>query len=124
VECLVRAPLIDATAGRSIDLVGPDMLTYAEILSGIASELEIDRPGLNLPVFTAPAFGAVAAAIAGSDVDLVRALMGSLNADVLPRSGRAAQEMTELFGVTPLPFVRAVRRALADWERSEPLSGR
>ena len=50
--------------------------------------------------------------------------MGSLNADVLPRSERAAREMAELFGVTPLPFLRAVRRALADWERDEPLAAR
>jgi uncharacterized protein YbjT (DUF2867 family) len=124
VQCLVRAPLIAATAGRSIDLVGPDRLTYGEILSVIADELGIDRPPVGVPVFSAPAFGAVAAAIAGSDVELVRALMGSLNADILPRSERAAEEMTELFGVTPLPFARAVRRALAEWERSEPLSAR
>jgi uncharacterized protein YbjT (DUF2867 family) len=124
IQCLVRTPLIDATAGRSIDLVGPEALTYGEILQGIAVELELDRPELDLPIFTAPAFAAVAAAIAGSDTDLVRALMGSLDADVLPRSERAAEEMAELYGITPLPFARAVRRALADWEAEEPLSGR
>lgn len=124
VQCLVRTPLIDATAGRSIDIVGPDALTYAEILAGIAAELGVDRPEMDLPIFTAPAFAAIAAAIAQADTDLVRALMGSLNADVLPRSERAAQEMAELFGVTPTPFPRAVRRALAEWEREEPLAGR
>jgi uncharacterized protein YbjT (DUF2867 family) len=124
VQCLARTPLIDATAGRSIDLVGPDVLTYAEILTGIARELGIDRPEVDLPIFTAPAFGAVAAAIAGADTDLVRALMGSLNADVLPRSEDAAREMAELFGSPPLGFTRAVRRALAAWEREEPLAGR
>ena len=66
----------------------------------------------------------MASAIAGSDLELVRALMGSLNADVLPRSAEAAKEMAKLFGVTPLPFPRAVRRALADWEREEPLAAR
>ncbi|HET6869719.1 MAG TPA: NAD(P)H-binding protein [Solirubrobacteraceae bacterium] len=124
VECLVRTPLIDATCGRSIDIVGPDPLTYAEILEGIAAELELDRPPVKLSVFTAPAFAAVGSKIAGSDADLVRALMGSLNADVLPRSQRAAQEMNGLFGINPLPFVRAVRRALADWELEEPLAAR
>ena len=124
IQCLVRAPSIDDTAGRSIDLVGPDVLTYAEILRGIAAELEIDRPPVDLPIFTAPAFGVVAAAIADADADLVRALMGSLNADVLPRSDRAAEEMTEIFAVKPLAFSRAVRRALAEWERDEPLSAR
>jgi uncharacterized protein YbjT (DUF2867 family) len=124
IQCLVRTPLIDGTAGRSIDLVGPEVLTYAEILHAIATELELDRPEVDLPIFTAPAFAAVASAIAGADTDLVRALMGSLDADVLPRSERAAAEMVELYGVHPLRFTRAVRRALADWEREEPLRGR
>jgi uncharacterized protein YbjT (DUF2867 family) len=124
IRCLVGTPLIDATAGRSIDLVGPEVLAYAEILRGIADELGVDRPEVALPIFSAPTFGAVASAIAGSDADLVSALMGSLGADVLPRSQAAAQEMADLFGVTPLPFTRAVRRALADWELDEPLAAR
>ena len=124
IECLVRTPLIAAASGRSIDIVGPDVLSYAEILGGIAGELGIDRPGVELPIFTPPAFAAVASRIAGADVDLVRGLMGSLGSDVLPRSERAAQEMEDLYDVQPLPFVRAVRRALADWEREEPLAAR
>lgn len=123
-ECLVRTPLIKATSGRSIDIVGPDPLSYGEILEGIAVELEIDRPQVKLSVFTAPAFAAVASRIAGADTDLVRALMGSLDSDVLPRSERAARELEELYGFKSLPFRRAVRRALADWERDEPLAAR
>ena len=124
IECLVRTPLIAAAAGRSIDIVGPDVLSYSEILRGIAAELGIDRPEVELPIFTPPAFAAVASRIAGADVDLVRGLMGSLGSDVLPRSERAAQEIEDLYNVRPLPFVRAVRRALADWEREEPLAAR
>ena len=124
IECLVRTPLIAAAAGRSIDIVGPDVLSYSEILRGIAAELGIDRPEVELPIFTPPAFAAVASRIAGADVDLVRGLIGSLGSDVLPRSERAAQEMEDLYDVKPLPFVRAVRRALADWEREEPLAAR
>jgi uncharacterized protein YbjT (DUF2867 family) len=124
VRCLAGTPGIEATAGRSLDLVGPDVLTYGEMLAGIAGELGIDRPRVELPIFSVPTFGAVASAIAGSDAELVRALMGSLNADVLPRSEHAAQEIAALYGIKPLSFVRAVRRALADWEREEPLAGR
>lgn len=124
IECLVRTPVIEGTAGCSIDLVGPDVLTYGEMLHGIAAELEIDRPEVDVPIFTLPAFAAVASAIAGSDAALVRALMGSLNTDILPRSEHAAREMEELFGVRALPFRRAVRRALADWEHEEPLAAR
>ena len=82
-QCLVRTPLVDGTAGRSIDLAGPEVLTYEQILRGIADELELDRPSVGLPIFTAPAFAAVGSAIAGADIDLARALMGSLNSDVL-----------------------------------------
>ncbi len=124
VQCLVRTPLIDDAWGRSIDLVGPDEVTYGEMLEGIASELVIERPPVALPVFTAPAFAAVASRIAGADTDLVRALMESLDSDMLARSDRAAQEMEELYGFRPLPFTRAVRLALADWERDEPLAAR
>jgi uncharacterized protein YbjT (DUF2867 family) len=124
IECLVRTPVLESTSGRSIDVVGPDVVTYAELLAAIAAELGIARPGVDLPIFTAPAFAAVASRIAGVDADLVRALMGSLNADVLPRSDRAAQEMEDLFGIKPLPLMRAIRRALMDWEREEPLRGR
>jgi uncharacterized protein YbjT (DUF2867 family) len=124
IACLVRTPLVERTEGKSIDLAGPQTLTYADILKGIAAELGVDRPEVDLPIFTAPTFAVVASAIAGSDVDLVRALMGSLNADVLPRSERAAGEMAELYGISPLPFTRAVRRALGDWEREEPLAAR
>jgi uncharacterized protein YbjT (DUF2867 family) len=124
VRSLVRTPLIEATAGRSIDLVGPEPLTYAEILRGIAAELYVGRPEVNLPIFTAPAYAAIASAIAGADGELVRALMGSLNEDVLPRSEDAVHEMTELYGVRPTPFARAVRQALADWEGEEPLVAR
>jgi uncharacterized protein YbjT (DUF2867 family) len=124
IACLARTPLIAETEGQSIDLVGPEALTYAEMLNGIAAELGVDRPEVEVPIFTVPAFAAVASAISGSDVDLVRGLMGSLNADVMPRSERAAQEMAELYGITPLPFTRAVRRALGDWEREEPLAAR
>lgn len=124
VRSLVRTPQTDATAGRSIDLVGPNALAYADILQGIAGELGIDRPEVDLPVFTAPAFAAIGSAIAGVDVDLVRALMGSLNSDVLPRSEKAVDDMARLFGIKPVDFPRAVRRALRDWERDEPLAGR
>jgi uncharacterized protein YbjT (DUF2867 family) len=124
IECLVRTPSIERTEGRSIDIAGPDVLSYAEMLHGIAAELGVDRPDVNLPIFTAPAFAAAASTIAGSDLTLVRALMGSLNADVLPRSTKAAKEMAKLFGITPLPFSRAVRRALRDWESEEPLAAR
>jgi uncharacterized protein YbjT (DUF2867 family) len=124
VRCLTRAPRLEQAAGRSIDVVGPDVLTYGLMLEGIAEALGIGRPVVALPISLTPITAAVAAAVGGVPVELVGALMGSLIVDVLPRSGRAAEELTELFSVDPLPFERAVSRALAEWEHEEPLAAR
>ncbi len=124
VRCLIQAPLLERTAGRSIDVVGPDVLTYGAMLRGIAEALGIGRPEIAVPVSITPVTAAVAAAVGDAPVDLVGALMGSLVADVLPRSDRAAAELAELFGIQPLSFERAVSRALAEWELEEPLAAR
>ncbi len=124
VRCLIQAPLLERTAGRSIDVVGPDVLTYGAMLQGIAEALGIGRPAVAVPISITPVAAAVAAAVGTAPVDLVGALMGSLVADVLPRSDRAAEEIADLFGLQPLPFERAVGRALAEWELEEPLAAR
>lgn len=124
IRCLIQAPQLERTAGRSIDIVGPDVLTYGLMLEGIAEALGVGRPAIAVPISSTPVTAAVAAAIGTVPVDLVEPLMGSLVADVLPRSDRAAEELAELFGVHPLSFARAVSRALAEWEREEPLAAR
>jgi uncharacterized protein YbjT (DUF2867 family) len=124
VRCLIQVPLLERTAGRSIDVVGPDVLTYGAMLQGIAEALGIGRPEVAVPISITPVTAALAAAVGDAPVDLVGALMGSLVADVLPRSDRAAEELAELFGIQPLPFERAVSRALAEWELEEPLAAR
>ncbi len=124
VRCLIQAPLRERTAGCSIDVVGPDVLSYGAMLQSIAEALGIGRPAVPVPISITPVTAAVAAAVGDAPVELVGALMGSLVADVLPRSERAAEELAELFGFQPLPFERAVSRALAEWELEEPLAAR
>ena len=63
---------------------------------------------------------AVAAAIAGEDVEKIGPLMEGLGADLLPRDDRAQ----ELFGVRLHRFDAAVERALRDWESREELAAR
>jgi uncharacterized protein YbjT (DUF2867 family) len=105
---------------RSLDVGGPDVLTYGEMLATIADAMLVARPALPLGVNLTPLTARLAAAIAGEDPELVVALMEGLQGDLLPAEHHAA----ELLGVHLHSFRAAVEHALADWVRHEPLAAR
>ena len=41
-------------AGRSLDIAGPDVLTYGEMLAGIADEMLVGRPTVGIGVNLTP----------------------------------------------------------------------
>ena len=98
--------------GRSWDVAGPETMSYAELISGIADVMMIDRPSLSLGFTLTPVAAVIAAAVTGEDAGLVGPLMESLEHDLLPRDDSAA----EAFGVRLHGFRSAVERALRDWE--------
>ncbi len=106
--------------GRSLDVGGPDVLSYGEMIERIADLMLVSRPSLGFRVSATPLTARVAAAIAGEEPELVIALMESLAGDLLPADDRAA----ELLGVHLHSFDAAVEHALSEWERSEPLAAR
>lgn len=106
--------------GRSLDIGGPDVLTYGEMIERIAELMLVSRPALGLGVSATPFTARVAAAIAGEDPELVLPLMESLEGDLLPADDRAA----ELLGVELHSFDSAVEHALREWERAERLAAR
>jgi uncharacterized protein YbjT (DUF2867 family) len=120
VEYLARAPQVPYAAGRSLDIVGPDVLSYAEMIRRIAELMGVGRAPLGLRFNQTPAASAVVSAITGQPIELVRPLMQSLESDLLPRDESAR----ELFGLRPRRFERAVEHALREWERAEPLAAR
>lgn len=105
---------------RSLEIGGPDILSYGEMIGRIAEAMLLGRPALALPVSMTPITARVAAAIAGEDPELVLPLMEGLGGDLLPDRDDAA----ELLGVRLHGFDSAVEHALAEWERSEPLAAR
>ena len=113
---LTRAAVVQEAAGRSLDIAGPDVLTWGEMVERIRDLLILGRPGLRLPISLASVASRVGAAIAGEDPEFIGALMGSLGHDLLPRDDDAA----ELLGVRLHRFDRAVEHALREWEESEP----
>jgi uncharacterized protein YbjT (DUF2867 family) len=120
VEFLARSAISPAVVGQSLDIAGPDILTYREILEGIAEAMLIARPALNLPLTATPLASRVAAVIAGEDPELIGPLMEGLETDLLARDARAA----ELLGVHLHSFDSAVEHALRQWEAAEPLAAR
>jgi uncharacterized protein YbjT (DUF2867 family) len=106
--------------GRSLEIGGPDVLSYGEMVERIAELMLVGRPSLGIGVSATAVTARVAAAIAGEDPDLVLPLMESLDADLLPRDDRAA----ELLGVRLHSFDSAVEHALGEWERTERLAAR
>lgn len=118
---LERAGTSDVVDGPlSLDIAGPDVVTFAQLVERIRDALLLGRPRVNLPVTMTAIGSRVAAAITGEDPGLVGPLMGSLTADLLPRDDRAA----ELFGVRLHGFDAAIERALREWETVEELAGR
>jgi uncharacterized protein YbjT (DUF2867 family) len=107
-------------SGRSWDIGGPDVMTYAAMIARISDALMVRRPSLGLGVSLTPIASVVAAAIAGEDPALIEPLMESLEHDLLPRDGDAAAA----FGVHLHSFDAAVERALREWEWTEELAAR
>jgi uncharacterized protein YbjT (DUF2867 family) len=121
IEHLARTPEVAAAAGRSLDVVGPDVVTYSEMIARIAEAMGVGRMPLGLGASLTPPAAAVVAAVTGQPLELVRPLMESLESDLLPRD---ANEAARLYGIRPLAFDRAVERALREWESLEPLGAR
>jgi uncharacterized protein YbjT (DUF2867 family) len=119
IEMLAAAADAPGVAG-SLDIGGPDVLSYGEMISRIADLMLVRRPVVGFGVNLTPVAARVAAAIASEDPELILPLMESLAGDLLPGDSDAAG----LLGVRLHSFDSAVERALRVWEESEPLSAR
>jgi uncharacterized protein YbjT (DUF2867 family) len=121
VEFLARTPQVAEAAGRSLDIAGPDVVSYGAMIERIADAMGVGRMPLGLGFSLTPPASAVVSAVTEQPLELVRPLMQSLEHELLPRD---AAEAPRMYGITPLPFGRAVDKALAEWERTEVLAAR
>jgi uncharacterized protein YbjT (DUF2867 family) len=111
-----------ATANLSgrLELGGPDVLTYGEMLTRIADLMLLRRPAVKLRVNLTAIAARVAAAIASEDPELVLPLMEGLQGDLLAEENDGA----ECLGVRLHSFDSAVEHALGEWEQFEQLAAR
>jgi uncharacterized protein YbjT (DUF2867 family) len=124
VESLARAATVPGAAGRSLDVAGPDVVTYEELIARIRDHLLLSRPLVRLDrtasLVPGAVASAVAAAVAGERPELVAPLMAGLTSDLLPRADADAG----LLGVRLHRLDAAVEHALGEWERGERLAAR
>jgi uncharacterized protein YbjT (DUF2867 family) len=121
VEILARAADSEEVGGRILDVGGPDIVSYGELIDRIAGLRLVDRAALRFNRLTVtPIASRIAAIVAGEEYELIGPLMESLDTDLLPRDDRAVR----LLGVRLHTLDAAIEHALADWEREEPLAAR
>ena len=120
IEFLARTPSIPEAAGRSLDIAGPDEVSYGELLERVAEAMGVARVGVDVLGAGPTLTSALVSAIAEQPPELVRPLVESLAHDLLPRDDQAARS----YGITPRGLDRALDHALGEWERRESLRAR
>ena len=121
VEFLARCATADRVAGRSLDIGGPDIVTYGKLIERIRDLMLVRRPTISFRnVTVTPIASRIAALIAGEQHELIGPLMESLTTDLLLRNDDAV----ELLDVRLHRLDAAIEYALRAWEISEPLAAR
>ena len=121
IEVLARAATSAEVCGQSLDLGGPDTVTYGELIDRIRDHMLLARPTISFKrLKLTPIASRVSALIAGERHELIGPLMESLDHDLLPRDNRAA----ELLAVRLHSLDAAIEHALGEWEATERLAAR
>ncbi len=121
VAMLVRAGTSDAVGGGSLDVGGPDVVSYGELIGRIRERMLVNRPMVSFKRLTVtPIASRIAALIAGEQYELIGPLMESLDTDLLLRDDRAVA----LLGVRLHTLDAAIEHSLRVWEASESLAAR
>lgn len=120
VEVLASCASVTSVGGHSLDVGGPDVLTYGEVVKRIAELMMLSRPSVGLGVTVTPIAARLAAVLADERPELVLPLMEGLTGDLLP----ADDDATKSLDVELHSFDSAVEHALYEWEKVEELAAR
>ena len=111
VEYLLRAPDVPSSLGREVQIGGPDVLAYGEMLDRMALAMGV-RPRPKLPVpFITPWLSALwLGLVTPVDTNVARPLVEGLTTETIVTDPSGA----EPFAIATLPFDEALKRALAE----------
>jgi uncharacterized protein YbjT (DUF2867 family) len=108
---LTEALSIDASADREIQIGGPDVLTYGDMLDAMATVLNIrPRPRVPVPLITPWLSSLWIGLVTPVDAGVARPLIEGLAVPTVVSDPGGM----ELFNLAPVDFVTALRRAVAE----------
>jgi uncharacterized protein YbjT (DUF2867 family) len=113
---LAQAAERPETAGREVQIAGPDVVTYSELIQMMADVLGLRRaPQVPVPLLSPKLSSLWIGLVTPVDAGVAQPLIESLAMEtvVTDRAGN------ELFDVEPTPAVEALRLAAAEDERDE-----
>jgi uncharacterized protein YbjT (DUF2867 family) len=117
IEYLRRAPEVPESEGREVQIGGPDVLTYADMLDRMADTLGISRrPKLPVPLLTPSLSSLWLGLVTPVDTNVARPLIEGLTTSTVVEDPSGAR----LFGVEPESFDESLRRAFAEEGDSPP----
>ena len=111
IEYLAQAPEVEGSAGREVQIGGPDVLSYGEMLDEMAHELgKRPRPKLPVPVLSPRLSSMWIGLVTPVDAGVARPLVEGLSTRTVVTDPSGSR----LFDVEPTPFREALRRAHAE----------
>ncbi len=115
IEYLARAPEIASSTGAEVQIGGPDVLAYGEMLDRMATAMGIrPRPKIPVPLITPWLSALWLGLVTPVDTNVARPLVEGLQTATVVTEPSAARA----FPITPVGFDEALRRALEE-ERAE-----
>jgi uncharacterized protein YbjT (DUF2867 family) len=108
---LAAAPSVRESRGREVQVGGPDVLAYADMLDRMAAAIgKRPRPRVRVPFLTPRLSSLWIGLVTPVDVGVARPLIEGLRTKTVVTDPSGA----EAFDVAPLSFDEALRRALAE----------
>jgi uncharacterized protein YbjT (DUF2867 family) len=110
-DYLAAAPQIDSTAGREVEIGGPDVLSYADMVGKMADALGRRHPPMvPVPLLTPWLSSLWIGLVTPVDAGVARPLVEGLST----RTVVTDREPARAFDIQPSPFRETLRRALAE----------
>ncbi len=108
---LAAAPEVPSAEGREVQIGGPDVLSYGEMLDLMADALGVRRrPRVPVPLITPWLSSLWIGLVTPVDAGVARPLVEGLSTETVVTDASGAR----LFEIEPIGFRDALRRALAE----------
>ena len=115
---LTKSLFNEKTFNRNFDIGGPDVLTYKEMLLGLAKHRNLNRTILIVPVMTPKLSSYWLYFVTSTSYKLAVSLVDSMKIEVVCRDN----SINSILGIEPIGYQQALKKAFDKIERNEIIS--